>query len=372
MLVKQSRTYYIESMPSIHDRDALEQFCRAERIDAYALRCLRNVFCKHRLGRERALEEIPAAQRAALEDLFDFHALDLHERCDSQLDGATKLLFRTSAGFLIESVVLWVSTGRTALCVSSQVGCAANCHFCATGKMGVAHDLSAAEILDQVVRANELLRDEDRRVRNIVFMGMGEPLHNEAAISEALDVLASPRCFDHSLRRVLVSTVGIPKAMVRLAQRFPDVNIALSLHSVQQNVRERLMPIAGRYSLGELRGALEDVAAAQNHPIMIEYLMLAGVNDTDAEARALADYLGDLPVHINLIPYNPIDDAPDLISSDRAARDAFAEVLRAAGYVVTIRYSLGADIAAACGQLVQCENREVARALAVGGVSDGA
>ena len=159
--------------------------------------------------------------------------------------------------------------------------------------------------------------------------------------------------------------------MVRLAQRFPEVNIALSLHSVQPDVRERLMPIAGRYSLGQLRSALDDVAAAQDHPIMIEYLMLAGVNDTDAEAWALIEYLGDLPIHVNLIPYNPIDDAPELISSDRPARDAFAEVLRAAGFVVTIRYSLGADIAAACGQLVQRENRAVARALAVGGVSDG-
>ena len=358
-------------MPSIHDRDALEEFCRTERIDAHALRCLRNVFCKRRLGRELALEQIPAAQGTALADSFDFHSLALHERRDSQLDGATKLLFRTSAGFLIESVILRIRTGRTALCVSSQVGCAAACHFCATGKMGVAHDLSAAEILDQVVRANELLLGEDRRVRNIVFMGMGEPLHNEAAVCESLDVLASPLCFAHSLRRVLVSTVGIPDAMVRLARRFPDVNIALSLHSVQPDVRERLMPIAGRYSLGQLRSALEEVAAAQDHPIMIEYLMLAGVNDTDAEARALAAYLGDLPVHVNLIPYNPIEDAPDLTSSDRPARDAFDEVLRAAGYVVTIRYSLGADIAAACGQLVQHENREVARALAVGGFSDG-
>ena len=358
-----SMTYYIETMPSIHDRDALEDFCRAQRIDPHALRCLRNVFCKRHLGRERALVEIPESQRAALAEAFDFHSLTLSERCDSQLDGATKLLFRTSAGFLIESVVLRIPTGRTALCVSSQVGCAAACHFCATGKMGVAHDLSAAEILDQVVRANELLLAEDRRVRNIVFMGMGEPLHNEAALWETLDVLASPLCFDHSLRRVLVSTVGIPEAMVRLARRFPDVNIALSLHSVQPDVRERLMPIAGRYSLGQLRSCLDEVAAAQNHPIMIEYLMLAGVNDTDGAARALAEYLHDLPIHVNLIPYNPIEDAPELISSDRAARDAFAEVLRAAGYVVTIRYSLGADIAAACGQLVQRKNRAVARAL---------
>ena len=352
-------------MPSIHDIEELDAFCRSERIDPNALRRMRNAFYKRRMGQELALAEIPEPQRSALTDAFEFHPLAISERCDSQIDGATKLLFRTSAGFLIESVILRILTGRTSLCVSSQVGCAANCQFCATGKMGVAHNLSSAEILDQIVQANQLLVDEQRSVRNIVFMGMGEPLHNESAIYEALEVLGSPRCFDHSLRRVLLSTVGIPAAMVRLAQGFPEVNVALSLHSVQQDVRERLMPIAGRYSLTELRTALEEVAAVQDQPIMIEYLMLAGLNDTVQEAKSLAAYLGDLPVHINLIPYNPIDDAPDLIGSDAAARDAFADVLRNAGFVATIRYSLGADIAAACGQLVQRENRRVARALQV-------
>src|SRR5262249_54073406 len=154
-------------------------------------------------------------------DELEFHPLELASRHDSARDGASKLVFRTRQGPLIESVILRMTTGRTALCVSTQVGCAANCDFCATGKMGIARNLSAAEIVDQLVQANELLAAENRSVRNLVLMGMGEPFHNEDQVYAALDLLADPACFHLNLKRVLVSTVGIPEAMVRCARRFP-------------------------------------------------------------------------------------------------------------------------------------------------------
>jgi 23S rRNA (adenine2503-C2)-methyltransferase len=190
---------------------------------------------------------------------------------------------------------------------------------------------------------------------------MGEPFHNEAAVYEAVASLLSPELFHHTPGRILISTVGIPDAMVRCARRFPAVNLALSLHSVRQDVRERLIPLAAKYSLDDLRAAVAQVNEIQQNTVMIEYLMLAGVNDAAADARQLVDWLSGLNVHINLIPYNPITTAPRLRTTERPERDAFAAILRDAGCITTIRYSLGADIAAACGQLVQNDNRETAR-----------
>jgi 23S rRNA (adenine2503-C2)-methyltransferase len=234
--------------------------------------------------------------------------------------------------------------------------------------MGIAKNLSAAEILDQVVLAGERMQAEGRRVRNIVFMGMGEPFHNEQAVDDAVAALLSPELFHHTPGRILISTVGISDAMIRCARRFPEVNLALSLHSVRPVVREQLIPLASKYSLGELRSAVAAINQIQSNTVMIEYLMLAGVNDSRDDAAELAAWLKGLIVHVNLIPYNPIESAPQLRTTERPRRDAFAEILRVAGLVTTIRYSLGADIAAACGQLVQRENRQIARqqATAVG------
>jgi 23S rRNA (adenine2503-C2)-methyltransferase len=228
--------------------------------------------------------------------------------------------------------------------------------------MGIARSLSAAEILDQVVLAGELLGREDRRIRNLVFMGMGEPFHNEEAIYESVGRLLAPEVFHYTPSRILISTVGIPEAMLRCARRFPDVNLALSLHSVRQEVREQLIPLATKFSLEELQATIRQLNRIQPRSgVMIEYLMLAGVNDSPADAYELAAWLRGLDVHVNLIPYNTISSASQFAATERPVRDAFAAILRAAGFVATIRYSLGADIAAACGQLVQSENRTIAR-----------
>ncbi|MCC6494007.1 MAG: 23S rRNA (adenine(2503)-C(2))-methyltransferase RlmN [Pirellulales bacterium] len=344
---------------SIYDRQSIEQLRRELRIDPHALRRFRNALLKHGASDASALAELPDDARRALADRVDLHALELHRRTDSQQDGASKLLFRTRAGMLIEAVILRIATGRTTLCVSSQVGCAAACEFCATGKMGVAQNLSPGEILDQIVRARQLLAAEGRTLRNLVFMGMGEPLHNEENLYAALQSLTAPDLFHQPPSRILVSTVGLPDAMIRLARRFPSVHLALSLHSANQPVREGLMPLARRYPLVDLRRALAQINRLQpaGIDVMIEYLMLAGVNDSLEAAAELVAWLAGLRVHVNLIPYNPIDDAPHLAGSDRDARESFGARLKAAGLKTTIRYSLGADVAAACGQLVRQENR---------------
>lgn len=336
---------------SIFARNDLESLRKELRLDPAAIRRLRIDLCKHFRPDQEVLERFPAAERIAL------HTLQLHSRSDSALDGATKLLLRTDGGMLIEAVILRVASGRTSLCVSSQVGCAAACDFCATGKMGIARNLSAAEILDQLLHAGQLLAAENRRVRNIVFMGMGEPFHNEENLFQTLDELLSAELFHHSPAKILISSVGIPGGMVRCAERFPSVHLALSLHSVAQEVREQLIPLARIYPLDQLRETLRELNEISPAPVMIEYLLLADKNDSQADAQALIAWLAGLRVHVNLIPYNAIADAPHLTGSDRAVREAFAQTLKTAGIPTTLRYSLGQDIAAACGQLVRRENR---------------
>ncbi|HET6248376.1 MAG TPA: 23S rRNA (adenine(2503)-C(2))-methyltransferase RlmN [Tepidisphaeraceae bacterium] len=343
----------MNSLISIYNLPALDQLQRELRLDPAYIRQLRNNWLKHFCSDEEVLAAFPVPQRIAA------RGMTLFRRCDSQIDGASKLLLRTSSGLLIEAVILRVASGRTTLCVSSQVGCAAACDFCATGKMGMARNLSADDILDQVLRAGQLLAAEKRAIRNIVFMGMGEPFHNEKNLHIALEALTSPKLFHHSPGKILVSTVGVADAMLRCATKFPKVNLALSLHSVRQDVRERLIPLARKYPLHLLRETIIELNRALGMRLMIEYLMLAGVNDSAADARELADWLGGLDVHVNLIPYNPIEEAPHLTGSDKAAREAFAQVMKSAGFKTTIRHSLGNDIAAACGQLVRHENRQL-------------
>lgn len=350
---------------SLYDRDGIEQLRRTLRIDPQCIRGVRRRMLKRFDSDEAALAGFPAADRLRL------HPLAVAGRFDSRGDGATKLLLRTADGHLIESVVMRIATGRSTVCISTQVGCGVACRFCATGRMGLARNLGADEVLDQVVLAGQLLRREGRRLRNIVCMGMGEPFHNEANLHPALDTLLSADHFAHPATRITVSTVGVPDALVRCAERFPHVRLALSLHSARQSVRERLIPLARKHSLDDLRRALWAVQRTSRSPVMIEYLLLSGVNDSPADAEELAQWLNGLNVHVNLIPYNPIDAAAGLAGSDRTTRLAFAGRIRGAGFKTTIRYSLGGDIAAACGQLAgEIERgREQAAAIAAGGIA---
>jgi 23S rRNA (adenine2503-C2)-methyltransferase len=221
--------------------------------------------------------------------------------------------------------------------------------------MGFTRNLTAAEILDQVTQANRLIRAEGRVIRNVVFMGMGEPLLNLDPVFEAVEFLKSAPFFNLSASRITVSTVGIPAAMERFVQRQPEVQLALSLHSARQEVRERLMPQARKYPLDQLRQAL--VGAARSGRVMIEYLMLDGVNDGEEDLHALTAYLAGIPVHINIIPFNEYAGS-NLRGTPLPRREQFANHLKAAGFDTTLRYSLGSDIAAACGQLVQHKRKD--------------
>jgi 23S rRNA (adenine2503-C2)-methyltransferase len=335
-------------MISVYDLDRLETAARRMGMPDPALKRFRIAFFKKGRPEADCLAAIPGAARDAFTRGVRLTELELVERHDSRRDGASKLIFRTATGERVESVVLRVASGRTSLCISSQVGCGADCAFCATGRMGLLRNLSTAEILDQVILAMRLVRAEGRVIRNVVFMGMGEPFHNEKAVCEALEVLRDVRACYLSERHLLVSTVGVHKAMVRFVERFPAMRLALSLHSARQEVREQIMPTAKFHTLDRLRDILPDVGRHGN--LMIEYVMLQGVNDGPDDLAALIDYLHGLQVHINLIQFNPFPGAR-FKPVTRQAREAFGAALRKAGFKVTLRYSLGDDIAAACGQL---------------------
>jgi 23S rRNA (adenine2503-C2)-methyltransferase len=337
-------------MATIYDISAMEALRSRNAVQPHRMKRFRNALFKHARSWNEALAELPENARRDFSENVVFEPLALEERQDSALDGASKLVFRTADGQLIESVVLRPRTGRTSICISSQVGCACYCSFCATGKMGFTRNLTRAEMLDQVAQANRLMKQEQRSIRNVVFMGMGEPLLNLEQVFSAIEFLKAVPFFNLSGPRITVSTVGIPQAMERFTEHFPDVQLALSLHSARQEVRERLMPQARKYTLDMLRATL--VKASRSGRVMIEYLMLEGVNDSDEDLYALEAYLKGIPVHINIIPFNEYAGS-NLRGTPRAGRERFANHLKAAGFDTTLRYSLGSDIAAACGQLVK-------------------
>lgn len=324
-------------MTSVYDIPALEAACR----DPHRRRQFCNAFFKKGLPLEACLEKAPE-----LAEKLSFQALEIIERHDSKIDGATKLVFQClEDGAKMEAVILRIASGRTSLCISSQVGCAADCQFCATGKLGFIRNLTAAEMLDQVRHARTLLHAEGRVLRNVVVMGMGEPLRNEETLFQCLEMLRNTGLFNLSDNHLLVSTVGIPDAMVRFAQRFPNIRLALSLHSARQEIRERIMPVAKFQTLEKIKAILPDIGK-----FMIEYLMLKGINDGPEDLVALIELLSGTDAHINLIQFNPHPGA-DFEPVSKEAREEFGKALRKAGFKTTLRYSLGDDIAAACGQL---------------------
>ncbi|MDF7824314.1 23S rRNA (adenine(2503)-C(2))-methyltransferase RlmN [Pontiellaceae bacterium B12227] len=342
-------------MTTIYDLDAVEELRVRNAVQPHRLKLFRNALFKNSNDWKSALGTLPEAARSDFEDGLKFQCLELAERHDSEIDGASKLIFKTHDHHLIESVVLRPKTGRTSICISSQIGCACYCSFCATGMMGFTRNLTIAEILDQITQTNRMLKPEGRSIRNVVFMGMGEPLLNMENVFQALDYLMDPQLYDLTGSRITVSTVGIPQAMDRFTEMYPDVHLALSLHSARQEVRQRLMPQARVYPLEQIRDTL--LKASAHGKVMIEYLMLAGVNDREEDFQALEKYLKGIPVHINLIPFNEYAGS-NLRGTPLSERKAFGEKLKVAGFNTTLRYSMGSDIAAACGQLVQHKKKE--------------
>ena len=341
------------------DQTEMEELRRRLRLDPQVIRRLRAVFLRSFSGQDAALDAVPEGVRSGVRAAVRFHELGRSETLHSVLDGASKVVFKTRDNRRIESVLLRIKTGRSSVCVSSQTGCVAGCLFCATGRVKDVRNLTSHEILDQVVQAGEILRAEGRRLRNVVFMGMGEPFHNTDNVFAALEQMCSSGGFHLSDRHLLVSTLGIPVGIRRLSSCFPHVGLAVSLHSVRQGVRDALMPFCRQWPLPELRAAILERNTVHDQPVMIEILMLEGLTDTDADCAALKEWLAGLQVHVNLIPYNPVPGTAPVVAGQalRGSREQrvgeFLAELKKAGFKATRRHSLGADIQAACGQLAR-------------------
>lgn len=264
-------------------------------------------------------------------------------------DGTSKYLFCFADNTRIDTVLI-PSAERRTLCISSQAGCALGCTFCATGKGGFERNLSAAEIIAQIWHVERDLQNDGERVSNVVMMGMGEPLLNFPALIKALSLLRDAYAFDLPRRRVTVSTAGYIPRIAELAQH-ADVTLAVSLHAANDDLRSRLVPINKKYKLADLLQACRDYAqASDSKTITFEYVMLQGVNDSEADAKALACLLKDFPAKLNLIPFNDFEDS-DFTASSPAVIERFRQQLFGAGLVATVRRPRGSDIGAACGQL---------------------
>ncbi len=275
-------------------------------------------------------------------------------------DGCVKFGFRLSDGYLIEAVLI-PETDRNTLCVSSQVGCAMDCSFCLTGTMGFIRNLSPSEIVNQVCSVRDFLLDEPREsligpteVTNLVFMGMGEPLNNLSNLLTSISILTEQKGLDFTGRRITVSTCGIVPKM-RILGENSTVNLAVSLHAIDDDTRNILMPVNKRYPLAELLEACRTYPMPKRRRIMIEYTLLQGINDSDAAAYELARRLKPIPCKINLLAFNECDGIP-YKSPTRERLLAFQDILRKNHYSVFIRTSRGSDISAACGQLASENN----------------
>jgi 23S rRNA (adenine2503-C2)-methyltransferase len=301
-----------------------------------------------------AMTDVAKEARAAMAAAFILARPTITSRQQAR-DGVIKWLIEFARGVEAETVFIPDVAGSGALCVSSQVGCTLNCPFCHTGTQGLVRNLTAAEIVAQVQVARDDLGDwrapsDNRRLTNIVFMGMGEPLYNLDNVADALDIIADNEGIAISRRRITVSTSGVVPELKPLGER-THAMLAVSLHAANDALRDGLVPINRRYPIAELMAAVRAYPGLSNaRRVTFEYVMLKGVNDSLADARALVKLVRSIPAKINLIPFNPWPGAP-YECSDWATIETFAAILNRAGYASPIRTPRGRDILAACGQL---------------------
>ena len=303
-----------------------------------------------------AMSNLSRDLRARLEREAVVATPELVQRVPSR-DGSEKLGLRLGDGRVVHAVLM-PDEDRLTLCLSSQVGCGFGCAFCYTGTMGLVRNLTAGEIVGQVVVARRVLAP-GARITHVVFMGMGEPLANYAATVKALRTLLDPRGFGFSPRRITVSTVGLVQGLERLARENLRVNLAISLHAATDELRSRLMPVNRGVGLDDLLAACRRFPLAVRQRMTFEYTLLAGVNDAGEDARRLARRLVGLRAKVNLIPFNAWEGSGfHRPTADRIT--AFQRVLLEAGLTATIRWSKGEDVGAACGQLQSHQRRRAA------------
>ncbi len=341
------------------DRDQLAAALAALGEPPFRARQLWQWIYHHGVTDFAAMSNLPKPLRAALAARHDLARLEIVQAREST-DGTRKWLVRLADGHEIETVFI-PEPERGTLCVSAQVGCTLSCRFCYTGTQRLVRNLSAAEIVGQVVLARDVLGDwpsprEDRRLTNIVMMGMGEPLYNFDNVAKALGIVMDGDGIAISRRRITLSTAGVVPMMRRCGAEL-GVKLAVSLHATTDTLRDRLVPLNRKYPLADLIAACRAYPGARNtRRITFEYVMLKDVNDGEADAKRLLRLVGGIPAKVNLIPFNPWPGAPFARSTD-AAIARFAEIVNAGGLAAPVRAPRGEDILAACGQLKSLSQR---------------
>jgi len=293
------------------------------------------------------MTDLSAALRQKLAAEFQFSSF---EQVGHQIasDRTEKLLLKLHDGELVECVLMR-DPGRRTVCISTQVGCAMGCVFCASGLLGVKRDLTAAEIFEQVLVLHRMLED-DEKITNVVVMGIGEPLANYDNLMSALDVLSSPDGLGLGARRITVSTVGLPKKIREFARCGKQFNLAVSLHAPNDKLRTEIVPVNKGIGIEELLAAADDFFEVTGRRVSFEYVLLSGVNDQPEHAEELADLMRGRNVHVNLIPMNGVSELVMTAPGEPLTR-RFCGILESRGIPATVRKRKGADIDAACGQL---------------------
>jgi len=302
------------------------------------------------------MRDIPKPLRAELDR--EFRITSLRAVATSQADRGltTKILYELDGGHSVESVVMRYAD-RSTLCISSQAGCPIGCPFCATGKFPFGRNLKAHEIVEQALDAARMLPAEGRRLSHVVFMGMGEPMANYAAVIESVRMLSDPELIGISPRRIVVSTSGLIPRITQLGEEKLAVTLAISLHAARDDLRDVLVPINRKYPVADLVASAQGYAAKTGRRVSYEWVLLAGVNDTERDANELGGLLRGKLAHVNLIPFNPVEDTP-YRAPERAGVRRFRELVEAQGLNVTVRDTRGRDADAACGQLHERVMRE--------------
>jgi 23S rRNA (adenine2503-C2)-methyltransferase len=342
--VKNLRPLLLDQLPADWPLDAEPAYRRAQ---------LTEWLYQKRAASPAEMTTLPAALRARLAQSHDFAALQL-TRLQGSADTTRKLLWQLRSGDYIESVLIPASpdlfgerSDRFTLCLSTQVGCAYGCKFCASGLDGWKRNLTPGEIVAQIL---ETERATQTRINNLVFMGMGEPLANYDNLLRALEIINAPWGVGLGARHITISTSGLAPQIRRLADQPFQVRLALSLHGATDDVRERIMPVNRKYPLAELLDACAEYQAKKRKMMTLEYILIANVNDAPEQATLLAKHARRLHAKVNLIPYNTVEGLPWRRPADPAI-DRFAAILHAARVTATVRREKGHDIDAACGQL---------------------
>lgn len=335
--------------------DELTQWLAERGQDGFRARQIRHWVFQRRASDFAQMSDLPQSLRQQLAASFRLRVTASSAAMQSR-DGTEKLLVRLLDGGEVECVLLR-DAARRSICVSSQVGCAMGCVFCASGLDGVQRNLTAGEILEQMLLLQARL-DEGERLSHIVMMGMGEPLANLDRVLAALDVARSPDGLGISPRRITISTVGLPAAIDRLASSGVPYNLAVSLHAPNDELRSQLVPVNAKIGIEAVLGAADRYFQASGRRLTFEYVLLGGVNDSDENAAQLVRLLRRRAVMLNVIPYNPVAGLP-YVTPSKPAMDNFRQILEAGGVNVQFRHRKGSEIDAACGQLRR--NRQAAR-----------